>query len=286
MIESVYKSAEGQKIVENHYRQLLAAATAVPFQQRFIETATAKTHLLHFGDSTKPPLLMLHGSMSNSATWLGVAPLFMDAFSVFCVDIPGEPGLSEPTRLDLNSAKPALWLASLLDKLELDRVSFLAMSLGSWYALNFAVSQPQRSAALSLITTGGIAPQRKDFIFKALFCMMLGKRGQKMLNKIVFHKTPAPPQVLAAQALVSKHFNPLTKALPLFTDAQLSQLHMPIQYFGGDHDALLDTLKTAERLRKLTPQAEIHVLADTGHVIIDQFSTIRDFLLRLELHRI
>jgi pimeloyl-ACP methyl ester carboxylesterase len=281
MHESVYKSAEGQKIVENAYRQLLAATTATPFQQRFLETATAKTHVLHFGDSTKPPLLMLHGSMSNSATWLGVAPLFIDAFSVFCVDIPGEPGLSEPVRMDLASDKPVLWLASLLDQLAIAQASFLAMSLGSWYALNFAVNHPQRSVALSLITTGGIAPQRKDFIVKALFCMMLGQRGQQMLNNMVFHKTTVPPQVLAAQALVAKHFNPLTKALPLFTDAQLRQLTMPLQYFGGDRDALLDTVKTAARLRTLTPQAELHVLADTGHVIIDQFPTTRDFLLRV-----
>ena len=285
MSKSVYKSKEGQSIVENYYQQTLASVPTAPFRQRFIETAIAKTHVLQFGDSGKPPLIMLHGSMGNSATWLGFVPLFVDYFSVFCVDIPGEPGLSAAVRLDLDSAQPALWLESLLDKLEIERAAFLTISLGSWYALNFAVNQPQRCVALVLITTGGIAPQRKDFLFKALFCLLLGKHGQKMLNKMVFHKAVVPLQVLEAQALVAKHFKPLTKALPLFTDAQLCQLHMPLQYWGGDHDVLLNTLKTAERLRKLAPQAEIHVLADTGHVIIDQFSPIRDFLLRVTAYK-
>lgn len=285
MSKSVYKSKEGQSIVENYYQQTLASVPTAPFRQRFIETTTAKTHMLQFGDSAKPPLVMLHGSMANSATWLGVAPLFIEHFSVFCVDIPGEPGLSEAVRLDLDSAQPVLWLESLLDKLGIERVTFLAMSLGSWYALNFAVHQPQRSAALALITTGGIAPQRKAFLFKALFCLLLGKRGQKMLNKMIFHKAIVPPQMLEAQALVAKHFKPLTKALPLFTDAQLRQLRMPLQYWGGDHDALLDTVKTAERLRKLAPQAEIHVLADTGHVIIDRFPAIRDFFVDVTAYR-
>lgn len=282
MSETVYKSAEGRNIVEERYRKLLAAESPLPFQQHFVATPNGKTHVLQFGDSAKPPLTMLHGSMSNSGSWLGIIPLFVENFSVFCVDIPGEPGLSEPKRMRLHSDKPAQWLGAVLDGLAISRCSFLGMSLGSWYALNFAVNQPERVVALSLITTGGIAPQHKNFLFKALFFMMLGKRGQKMLNKLIFHKTEMPPQLLEIQAIVSANFNPVTEQIPLFTDGQLQTLHMPIQYFGGDHDAILDTAKTVERLSRLTPQAEIHVLADTGHVIIDQFSEVRDFLEKVQ----
>ena len=286
MSETVYKSAEGRTIVEESYRKLLASAAPVPFQQHFVATVHGKTHVLQFGDSGKAPLILLHGSMSNSASWLGIIPLFLDHFSVFCVDILGEPGLSETNRMRLHSDKPAQWLSAVLDGLAIPRCSFLGMSLGSWYALNFAINEPDRVAALSLITTGGIAPQHRNFIFKALFCMMLGQRGQKMLNRLIYHKTAMPPQLLEIQAVVSANFKPVTEQIPLFTDGQLQKLHMPIQYFGGDHDAILDTARTAERLRKLTPQAEIHVLNDTGHLIIDQFDVVRDFLAKTSLEPI
>lgn len=281
MSVAVYKSAAGRTLVEDTYKRILESAAPALFRQHFVATDNGKTHVLQFGDSAKPPLLLLHGSMSNSAAWLVAIPLFVDDFSVFCVDIPGEPGLSEPSRMRLDSPSPALWLKAVLDGLAITQCAFLGMSLGSWYALNFAVNEPARVTALALITTGGIAPQRKDFLWKALFCMLFGQRGQKMLNKLIYHKTAIPPQALAFQALVSANFKPVTQPIPLFTDEQVRRLHMPIQYWGGDHDALLDTAKTAERLRKLTPQAEIHVLQDTGHVIIDQFSAIHAFLTKI-----
>ncbi len=118
------------------------------------------------------------------------------------------------------------------------------MSLGGWYAVNFAVRNPERIQAMSLVSGGGIAAQKLGFIFKALFFLMLGKTGQHMLSKVIYHHTIVPKQILDYQAVVSKHFNPVTEPLPVFTDEQLLKLTMPVQYFGGDHDALLHTRRS------------------------------------------
>jgi len=275
----IYKSKEGKAIIESLYREILAQHSSPAFEQLYIATKHAKTHVLRFGDTSKPPLLMLHGSTSNSATWLGNVAEFTGNFCVYCVDIPGEPGLSETKRMPLNSNAPTEWLVSLLDELDIRKASFLGMSLGSWYALNFALRHPQRIKALSLITSSGIAPARKSFIFKAIFYMMLGKAGQKLLNKALYHHTEVPAEVLNFQAVISKHFNPLMEEIPIFSDDMLMTLQAPLQYLGGDHDALLDSQETEERLKKLVPHADIKILNDTGHVIIDQFSTVKDFLI-------
>lgn len=79
---------------------------------------------------------MIHGSVSNSAAWLGCISEFIENFCIYCVDIPGEPGLSEPKRCILNSEEPFEWLDLLLDSLKIDKACFVTMSLGSWYALN------------------------------------------------------------------------------------------------------------------------------------------------------
>jgi pimeloyl-ACP methyl ester carboxylesterase len=108
--------------------------------------------------------------------------------------------------------------------------------------------------------------------------MLSGRSGKERLNRLVYHKTAVPPEVLEFQDLVSQHFRPLTETIPLLSDRDLSALDMPVQYFGGDHDALLDSQKSAARLRSLVPQAETHLLKDTGHVIVDRFPEIRAFL--------
>jgi pimeloyl-ACP methyl ester carboxylesterase len=279
MAASVYKTSEGRSLVERYYQDILDAASGSGFEEVFIESSVGRTHVLRFGGG-KPPLVMLHGSMSNSASWLGAAPDFLDAFTVFCVDLSGEPGLSEPVRLPLASEEPARWLASVLDALGIEKCAFLGMSLGSWYGLHFAVRHPQRVTSLSMITASGLAPQRTSFLFKALLFMMLGRFGQKRLNALVYHKARVPAEVLDYQALVSAHFNPLVEPIPIFSDAELARLTFPIQYFGGDRDALLDTEKSAERLRALTEHSEIHILRDTGHVILDQFGVVKAFLVR------
>lgn len=279
MSGQIYKSNEGKAIIESMYKQTLAEYDSLAFEQHDIKTKHAETHILKFGDSSKQALFMLHGSTSNSASWLGIVPDFVDSFCVYCVDIPGEPGLSEAKRLPLNSDAPAEWLASLLDELKIEKASFLGMSLGSWYILNFAVRNPQRITALSLITTSGIVEARKSFIFKAILFMMLGKTGQKLLNKALYHNTEVPDEVLDFQAVVSKHFNPLIEDIPIFSDDMLKNLSAPLQYVGGDHDVILDSQGTCERLKTLVPHADVRLLNDTGHVIIDQFQAVKDFLI-------
>ncbi|MBN1466949.1 alpha/beta hydrolase [candidate division KSB1 bacterium] len=279
MSEGVYKSRQGQKVVESFYRQILTAHSSSAFTQLFIQTEIARTHVLRFGETGKPPLVMLHGSAANSAVWLGNIADFIDHFCIYCVDIPGEPGLSEPIRCSLKTDAPYRWLASLLDHLAIDKSSFATMSLGSWYGLNFAIRSSERVKALSMMTTPGIVPAKAGFILKALVFAMLGSAGQRLLSKTIYHKTKVPPQVLEFQGIVSKHFHPVLETIPIFTDTELAKITIPVQFFGGDHDALINSVKTGARLKRLLPHSEIHILQDTGHAIIDQFSAVKDFLL-------
>lgn len=227
--------------IERAYLAHLNSSMAAGLARKTVETPLGSTFVVEKSAPGKPPLVLLHGSVSNSASWLGVIPLFARTFSVYCLDIPGEPGLSTSERFPLSSDAPERWLRGALDALGLDRVAFVGMSLGGWYALNFAVHNPGRVSALSLISAGEMAPQKAGFMFKAVFFIMLGKHGQAMLNKAIYHKTIMPQEILEYQALVAKHFRPLGEPIPLFSDEELSRLTMPLQYFGGAKDALLNT---------------------------------------------
>jgi hypothetical protein len=110
--------------------------------------------------------------------------------------------------------------------------------------------------------------------------MLLGETGRALMNKAIYYHTEMPKEIYEFQALVTANFTPLTEPIPIFSDEELRRLTMPIQYFGGIHDALLDTRATARRLSALLPQAEIHVLEDKGHVIIDRGKEIAAFLKR------
>lgn len=118
---------------------------------------------------------------------------------------------------------------------------------------------------------------KKSFIFKVLFASILGDNGKKAMNNAIYYKTAVPDEVIAFQSLVAAHFNPLMEPLPIFTDDQIRNISVPLQFFGGDHDGLIDSVRTAKRIKANYPSADIHILKDTGHVILDQFENIFSF---------
>ncbi len=50
------------------------------------------------GAESVPPLLLLHGSVANSAMWMGDVAAWAPHFRIFAVDIIGDAGLSAPSR--------------------------------------------------------------------------------------------------------------------------------------------------------------------------------------------
>ncbi len=281
MSNSVYKSEHGEKLIKELTYEIYNSYNEYEYQKLEVNTKAGKTHVLHFGDISKPAIFMIHGTMSNSATWFGSIKKFINDFSIYLIDIPGEPGLSESNRIKLKTDLPELWLLDLFNNLSIENASLITMSLGSWYGINFAVLYPERIKSISLLTTSGIYSAKISFIFKVLLYMFLGKKGQKLLNNEIYYKTPqiTDYRYIKYQEYLSKYFKPMLETIPIFSDEKLRRLKSPVQYFGGDKDALLNTIETSKRINKNIPQAQINVLKDTGHVIINQFDEIYNFVI-------
>jgi len=275
--QPIYRSAQGREAVEEFYRRTLAGV-GLPLRTHFVTTAQGRTHLVEAGPADGSPLLLLHGSASNSATWLGDIPVWSRHFRVVAADLPGHPGLSEGGPLPLVGDATATWLHSLLEVLGAETVRMVGVSLGGWAALDYACRYPERARALSLLSSGGLAPARKSFLFKALPLAFLGGWGSDRIQRLVFGGAEVPEPVLEFGRLVSRHYRPVTEAVPVLSDDELSRLRMPIQYFGGTRDALSRAEESAARLARLLPHTEVHLLEGCGHAVIGQTEAILRFL--------
>jgi len=275
---TIYRSEQGRRAIHDFYRRSLAEA-AVPLRTHFVATGQGRTHLIEAGPEHGDVVLLLHGSASNSATWLGDIPIWSRSFRVIAADIPGHPGLSEDRTMALASDATASWLDGLLDAVGAESVRIVGMSLGAWAALDYACRYPDRVRALSLLSPGGLAPARRSFLFKALPLALLGDWGSDRIQRLVFGDVEVPAPVLEFGRLVSRHYRPLTEQVPVLGDAELSRLRMPIQFFGGTCDALTRAQDSARRLARLLPHAEVHLLDGHGHAIIGQTEAILSFLL-------
>jgi pimeloyl-ACP methyl ester carboxylesterase len=91
METSVFKTDAGRDKIRTYYDRVLSR---FPFGQRYVKTAYGQTFMLTAGQEENPPVILLHGSCSNSAFWFPEIMALSGQFMVYAVDIIGEAGNS------------------------------------------------------------------------------------------------------------------------------------------------------------------------------------------------
>ena len=273
MKTSVYQSPEKKEVFRAVYNNILST---MPFAKRTIDTPYGETFLLEAGDPTKPAVVLLHGSCSNSAFWFNDIMALMNDYQVFAPDIPGEARNSSEYRLRLDTPDYADWMAGVLDALSLPRASIAGNSLGGWMALKFATAYPARVEKLLLFASGGLAHIRADFLERA----QAAEAAEESLSfdEDVAGDEQIPKEILDFINLILDSYYPLNIPMPLFTNEQLKTLTMPVLYVAGLADELLDSPAGEAALRAGVPHAEIHMLPDVGHMITTPFVWMVPFL--------
>jgi pyruvate dehydrogenase E2 component (dihydrolipoamide acetyltransferase) len=109
---------------------------AYPAQRYWLNLAGCLTHIYESGsrDSTRPPLLLIHGGVVEGASWLETVTALATDRLVIAPDLPahGASGYLPPAQL-LN------WLEAVVDYFDLDQFDLCGHSLGGSLALRYAV---------------------------------------------------------------------------------------------------------------------------------------------------
>ncbi len=272
-----FKSKEGKEEVLKYYDFLLTKGS-LPHEKIMVNTSYGETFIIAMGKEELPPLILLHGSGMNSAMWIQEMEEYSQTHRVYAVDMPGEPGKSDETQLPFKGDDFANWLNDVFNALSVKKASIIGISLGAWLGTKFAIKYSQKVDKLILLCPAGIGPQKKSFIFKFLFYSLLGEKGiDKLYYKINGDKL-IDEIMLNYQKLIAKHFNFRTENIPLFSDDELRKLTMPVSLFVGGKDVMLHSEKTAKRLGSLLSHAEINLIPEEGHSIVNQGNEIREFL--------
>lgn len=260
---TIYKSEAGARLLRERYLEALKS-WPVPHDEVRVPTPEGETFVLVSGPPAAPPLVLLHGSGSNSAEWAHRIPALAERFRVYAVDIIGEPGLSAETRPPLDSDRYARWLDAVLDHFDVARAAFLTSSFGGWLALDHATRRPERVAALALRCPIGLGPMKKGFVVKAVFLALLGERGRRKSVAGAVGEPESSP-IVEQQLLVSANYRYRTGPFPVFDDAALERLTMPVYAVAGAADAMVDSARTKRRLE--AAGAAVDLVPGAGHYL-------------------
>jgi pimeloyl-ACP methyl ester carboxylesterase len=139
---------------------------------------------LESGDPDAPPVLLVHGLLSDSGTWLAdLEPLAARGLRPIAVDLVGHGRSAKPPGTYLLDDF-AQMLDGFMAALDLDSATVCGHSLGGAIAIHFGYHYPKRVARLVLVSAGGLGRE----VSPAL--RMLSLRGAETLTGAVLGRPP------------------------------------------------------------------------------------------------
>jgi pimeloyl-ACP methyl ester carboxylesterase len=278
---TIFTSLQAKKQLMD-WQDQFRARIGLPTESCRFSTRLGETHALFCGPSEAPPLVCLHGAMSNSAqAMLGAAPL-ADAFRLIAPDVVGQSPMSAETRPDVNGPAYGEWLADVFDALKLERACVMGASWGGLIALRGAVRMPHRIQKLSLIVPPGIVqgPILKAF-FKIGWPMMRYRssptkdRLDRFLENLI---TTRDPDWEAYLGDAVRGFKLDTKPLRLVKQGDLSALKAPVQVLAAELDFQSPGRKLIAQAKAIIPSLSDTVLIPQSHHALPFDDAFRSWL--------
>jgi pimeloyl-ACP methyl ester carboxylesterase len=244
---------------------------------------------------TGPPLLLLHGGVSDSREWRRQLEGLSDAFTVVAWDAPGCGRSSDPPD-HFRMADYAECLAGFISALGLDRPHVAGLSFGGTLALELYRRHPALPRTLTLASayagwTGSLPPdvvaERLESVTRDSY--LTGEEvAARWLPTLLTDDAPAPLASELASIIADFHpYGARTMARAMAgADCRevLARIRVPTLLLYGDAD-VRSPLSMAKQLHTQIPASALVVLDGVGHQLdmeaADQFnSALRDFLSR------
>ncbi|HET6733709.1 alpha/beta fold hydrolase [Mycobacterium sp.] len=232
------------------------------------------------------PLVLLHCFWATSAMWAEHIPALAGDFTVYTVDMLGQPGASVQSKSMVTAAHCAQCINEVLDSLRLDRVHLAGHSYGGWTATQTAARVPDRLASVTLIEPiNAVARLSTGFWRSAALLLLPGaQRKKRAVAEILGHPAPGSlldsvmQLVMASSSAFASFGTPFPRYVP---DSLLRSVDVPVQVLLAGN-TIHNSAKGIARLRSVVPSWRHRLWPDATHMlpceaVDDVGACIRDF---------
>ena len=186
-MQTLYKSEIGKKEILKLYNEKLEELN-IDYSYKVIETTFGTTNVIITGDTSKPPILLIHGSNGCAPIALETYPTLYKDFYIIAVDVLAQPNKSAENVLSMKDASYGVWLNEVIDKLELKNVTLAGFSFGGLIILKTLLQNESNikevflSAPAFIVNGNPLAALFKVFIPMKLY---IKTQKQKYLEKFI-----------------------------------------------------------------------------------------------------
>lgn len=229
-----------------------------------------------------PPLLLLAGMLSDSATWLPLLSLLEPHFTLIRPD-NRTTGRTTPRNAPVSVGQMADDALALMDHLGHDRFHIAGHSMGGLMGMEIAgLAEPDRVASLTILASAPVRIPRGMAMFDALLAIRrAGPQGEEMWLRALhpwifrpgFFEDPGNVPAALEAALAYPHAQPADamhlqlKALSEFRPrVTLAEIACPTQTVLAGHDVLIPN-EVARQAFDAIANVQQHQIDDAGHAI-------------------
>lgn len=266
-MQSLYKSEFGKNEILNLYNQKLKEL-GIEYTYRIIDTDSGKTNIIITGDSTKPPLIIVHGSNGCAPIALETYPTLSEKFQVFAIDVLAQPNKSAETRLNMKDNSYGLWINELINKLELKNVTMAGFSFGGLIILKTLIQNESNikevflSAPAFIINGNPLIALFKIFIpMKQYIRTQKTKYIEKFLETLFSEKDEFALNYLSKVFL---YFDMDFSPIPIIKKEEALSIKTPITLIVAKNDIIFPGVKMIKRANKIFPSLKNTLLLENS----------------------
>lgn len=243
----------------------------------YVQIGEEKMHYVEQGCGE--PLILIHSVGQSLYTWHAVMSVLSVHYRVFALDLFGH-GYSSCPPMEYSIDDHAESIARFCEAVGIESAHICGYSLGSFYALRFALAYPERVGRVILLTPGGITPTMPLYIRLLdnpltgwAAAMMINERTiQSLLSECFFDQTCIDP------LKISQYYLPLVNteikravisSLRAFGEenvlSQLRALNQEVLVIWGTEDRWHE-MSIAELFHVAFNQVEFALIRNCGHI--------------------
>ena len=275
MSPSVYKHDRGHDAVTGWCRAAIDQ-WRTPHETRLLRTSLGNTSVVVAGGGREAPVVVLPGANASGATLLPFADVLARRRhgQLLLVDLPGQPGLSDPERAP-DPAAYGHWLDELLGQLDPHpKPIVLAHSLGAAVALHADPANPRLGALVLVAPAGFTGAQLSLGQMKVSLPWLLRPtpdNSHALVEAMVAPGHEVDPRTVEWFHLVARNCR-ITKAPAPLTGPDLARWRgHRIRFVLGADDPFFrpDKVLAAARAAGLDA-SHVTTLPHTGHLVPDE----------------
>jgi len=279
-----FKSNEGKSKILSLYNRKLKELN-IDYSEKLVDTKYGKTNVLCVGDTTLPPLVLIHGTGGCAPQILESFPHLALQYSVYAVDVLAQPNKSAENRLDMKSLDYGKWLLEVIIKLRLKEVTLVGFSFGGLISLKALeynetpIKQVFLIAPVYIVNGNPILNLWKMFIPLKKFIKTNNQAYIKKVMDVLFSEYDG--FALVFMSTVFQNCNMDFSPLPIMSKNSGKNIKTPITIFAAEQDIMFPGKKMIKRAKQLFPSLEEAVLLEDSKHVPDakDFKKIEELIL-------